>query len=73
MPGLIPVARRLGTVCRVLEAGAMTLSVVLLFVLLIMMNIEVIARYLFNSSTLVADEYGGYVYTWIIFLGAIIF
>ncbi len=71
MPGLIRVARRLGTVCRVLEAGAMTLSVILLFVLLIMMNVEVIARYLFNSSTLVADEYGGYVYTWIILLGAI--
>ena len=49
----------------------MALSVVLLLVLLVIMNVEVVARYLFNSSTLIADEYGGYLYTWIVLLGAV--
>jgi TRAP-type C4-dicarboxylate transport system permease small subunit len=61
----------LGAVCRVLEAGAMALSILLLLVLLVIMNVEVVARYLLNSSTLIADEYGGYLYTWIVLLGAV--
>jgi len=44
---------------------------VLLLLLLALANVEVVARYVFNSSTLVADEYGGYIYTWIVLLGAV--
>ena len=34
-------------------------------------EIEVFARYLFNRSTLIADEYAGYFYAWIVLLGAV--
>jgi TRAP-type C4-dicarboxylate transport system permease small subunit len=64
-------ARQLGVVSRVLESGAMAVSVVLLLALLLLMNVEVAARYLFNSSTLLADEYSGYLYTWMVLLGAV--
>ena len=39
--------------------------------LLTLMNVEVFARYLFGKSTLIADEYGGYFYAWIVLLGAV--
>ena len=70
--GLVrPAARVLGALSRSLEATAMAVSVALLGVLLALMNVEIAARYLFNASTLVADEYGGYIYTWIVLLGAV--
>ena len=47
------------------------LAGLLLMALLILINVEVAARYLFGSSTLVADEYGGYLMAWITMLGAI--
>lgn len=43
----------------------------LLVALLILINVEVAARYLFGGSTLVADEYGGYLMAWITMLGAV--
>ena len=43
----------------------------LLIALLILINVEVVARYVFGRSTLVADEYGGYLMAWITMLGAI--
>lgn len=46
--------------------AAACLVVVLLVVLV---NVEVAARYFLNTSTLVADEYGGYALVWICLLG----
>ncbi|MBC2859780.1 TRAP transporter small permease subunit [Stappia sp. 28M-7] len=49
---------------------AMMLTACLLVVaLVILINVEVISRYVFNTSTLVADEYGGYALVWICLLG----
>jgi TRAP-type C4-dicarboxylate transport system permease small subunit len=53
------------------ERGALYASIGLLAILLILMNVEVVARYLFGKSTLVADEYGGYLYAWIVMLGGV--
>ena len=39
--------------------------------LLALMNVEVFMRYVFSKSTLLADEYGGYFYAWIVLLGAV--
>ena len=38
--------------------------------LLVLINVEVVARYLFARSTLIADEYGGYLMAWITLLGS---
>jgi len=35
----------------------------------VLINVEVIARYLFNTSTLIADEYSGYLFVWMTLLG----
>ena len=59
-------ARIATAVERALEAFAG----VLLVAMLLLINTEVAARYLFNGSTLVADEYGGYLMAWITMLGA---
>jgi TRAP-type C4-dicarboxylate transport system permease small subunit len=37
--------------------------------LVVLVNTEVAARYFLNTSTLVADEYGGYALVWICLLG----
>jgi len=47
------------------------LAGLLLIALLSLINVEVVARYVFGGSTLVADEYGGYLMAWITMLGAI--
>ena len=47
------------------------LAGLLLVAMLILINVEVVARYVFGGSTLVADEYGGYLMAWITMLGAI--
>ena len=36
----------------------------LLAVMAVLINVEVVARYVFNSSTLIADEYSGYLFVW---------
>lgn len=49
---------------------AMMLTACLLVVALILLiNVEVVSRYFFNTSTLLADEYGGYALVWICLLG----
>lgn len=59
--------RVLGAVERALEG----LACVLLVALLVLTNVEVAARYGFNRSTLIADEYGGYAMAWMTMLGAV--
>ncbi|MBA3507458.1 MAG: TRAP transporter small permease [Betaproteobacteria bacterium] len=46
-------------------------AALLLVALLMLINVEVVARYIFGRSTLVADEYGGYLMVWMTMLGAI--
>jgi TRAP-type C4-dicarboxylate transport system permease small subunit len=46
-------------------------AAVLLVLLLVLINVEVVARYVFNGSTLIADEYGGYIMAWMTMLGAV--
>ncbi|MGE0802679.1 MAG: TRAP transporter small permease [Lautropia sp.] len=43
----------------------------LLILLFLLINVEVAARYLFSTSTLIADEYGGYLMAWMTMLGAL--
>lgn len=57
--------RAVDAVTRVMFAAA-CLIVVLLVVLV---NVEVAARYFLSTSTLIADEYGGYALVWICLLG----
>jgi TRAP-type C4-dicarboxylate transport system permease small subunit len=54
-----------------LESGALYASIGLLACLLVLMNIEVVARYGLGKSTLVADEFGGYIYACIVMLGGV--
>lgn len=61
------IGRRLAWV----EAVLMAFSGAMLVALLILMNVEVGARYVFARSTMVADEFGGYLFAWIVMLGAI--
>jgi TRAP-type C4-dicarboxylate transport system permease small subunit len=35
----------------------------------VLINVEIVLRYVFNSSTLVADEYSGYLFVWSTLLG----
>lgn len=37
----------------------------LLLAMVLLINVEVFGRYLFNYSTLISDEYSGYLFTWI--------
>jgi TRAP-type C4-dicarboxylate transport system permease small subunit len=60
-----------GRVLHFAEGLALKLSALLMLALLILMNVEVLARYLFGKSTLLADEYAGYFYAWIVLLGAV--
>lgn len=45
------------------------LSGVLLALVVVLVNVEVVLRYVFGSSTLVADEYSGYFFVWMSLLG----
>ncbi len=60
-----------GRVLHVCEGLALKLSALLMLALLVLMNVEIFARYLFGKSTLIADEYAGYFYAWIVLLGAV--
>lgn len=64
-------ATRIGRVLHAIERAVMSLSVAFLVALLVLINVEVFGRYLFNYSTLIADEYGGYLYAWIALLGGV--
>jgi TRAP-type C4-dicarboxylate transport system permease small subunit len=61
----------LGKVLERIEGLALALGMVLLLLLLALVSVEVAGRYLFGYSTLIADEYGGYIYTWLVMLGAV--
>lgn len=37
--------------------------------MVVLINVEVAARYLFSTSTLIADEYSGYLFVWLTLLG----
>ena len=41
----------------------------LLAAMAVLVNVEIVARYLFNTSTLIADEYSGYLFVWSTLLG----
>jgi TRAP-type C4-dicarboxylate transport system permease small subunit len=60
-----------GRVLRLFEGLALKVSGVMLLALLVLMNVEIVARYVFGKSTLLADEYGGYFYAWIVLLGSV--
>lgn len=64
--------RFLAIVDRWLETVAMIavrVSGVFLVLMFIFINIEVLGRYVFGFSTLIADEYVGYFFVWMTFLG----
>jgi len=41
----------------------------LLAAMAVLINVEVVARYVFNRSTLIADEYAGYMFVWLTLFG----
>jgi TRAP-type transport system small permease protein len=47
----------------------MWIAIGCLFVMVLLINVEVISRYLFNSSTLISDEYSAYLFVGCSFLG----
>lgn len=61
----------LGRVLHLCEGLALKVSALLMIALLTLMNVEIVMRYVFGKSTLLADEYGGYFYAWIVLLGAV--
>lgn len=52
-----------------LAAALLALSMLLLAAMLVLINVEVAGRYLFAYSTLISDEYSGYLFTWIVLCG----
>ena len=62
---------RIGRILAALETALGHVAGFLLVALLALINVEVAARYVFNTSTLIADEYGGYLMAWITMLGAV--
>ena len=63
--------KRLASALAAVELVLGRAAAVLLVLLLLLINVEVVARYVFNRSTLIADEYGGYLMAWITMLGAV--
>lgn len=47
----------------------MSVAALLLLAMVILINVEVSGRYLFGFSTLISDEYSGYLFCWIVMLG----
>ncbi|MDB5874470.1 MAG: hypothetical protein JWQ07_3912 [Ramlibacter sp.] len=62
---------RIGRMLAATETALNWFAGLLLVALLVLMNVEVVARYCFGTSTLIADEYGGYFMAWMTMLGAI--
>jgi TRAP-type C4-dicarboxylate transport system permease small subunit len=60
-----------GRIMATVEWALERLAGFLLILLFLLINVEVAARYLFNTSTLIADEYGGYLMAWMVMLGAL--
>lgn len=56
----------------VLDRLGDTLSAVaryMLLAILVLINVEVAGRYAFGYSTLISDEYSGYMFTWVLMFG----
>ncbi|MCO5089811.1 TRAP transporter small permease [Bosea sp. (in: a-proteobacteria)] len=66
-----PWTDRIGRWLFAAESVAMFASVMFLIALVVLINVEVFGRYFFGYSTLIADEYGGYLYAWIALLGGV--
>lgn len=60
-----------GRVLKLLEGLALKLSAIFLGAMVLLINVEIFSRFLFNYSTRIADEYGGYFYAWIVLLGGV--
>lgn len=63
--------KRIGRILAAIESLLGRLAGFLLILLLVLISVEVVARYVFNTSTLIADEYGGYLMAWMTMLGAV--
>ncbi|MBS7700565.1 MULTISPECIES: TRAP transporter small permease [unclassified Chelatococcus] len=64
-------ALALSAALRPIERIAIAIAIVVLLALLVLTNVEVAGRYFLGFSTLIADEYGGYAYSWLVLLGAV--
>jgi len=60
---------KLDRFAEILIKACHVLSVGFLAILFVLINVEVFARYVLNRSTLLADEYGGYLFVSISFFG----
>ena len=47
----------------------MSAAALMLLAMVALINVEVAGRYLFGYSTLISDEYSGYLFCWIVMLG----
>lgn len=65
MTGLIRFTAAMDRVARILMAAA----ALLLLAMVVLINVEVSGRYLFGFSTLISDEYSGYLFCWIVMFG----
>ena len=45
------------------------IAAILLLAMIVLINVEVTGRYLLGFSTLISDEYSGYLFCWIVMLG----
>lgn len=61
--------RRLGIALDRLGGALSAVARVLLLAILVLINVEVAGRYVLGYSTLISDEYGGYLFTWILMFG----
>lgn len=68
---MIGTVERVGRALARLEGRLIDVACLLLVLLLVLINVEVAGRYVFSTSTLIADEYGGYLFAWIVLLGAV--
>jgi TRAP-type C4-dicarboxylate transport system permease small subunit len=54
-----------------LSLGLTHVASIGLVLLVVLVNVDIFARYLLNRSTMIADEYGGYLFVWITMLGVL--
>ena len=54
---------------KTISSWALRISGFFLALMFILINVEVFGRYLFGFSTLISDEYVGYFFVWMTFLG----
>ncbi len=61
--------RRFLTICGWLSKGGVILSAISMILVVLLIMTEIILRSVFNTSTLVADEYSGYLMLFIVMFG----